>query len=126
MSEHHAPCAMGLTDHDFSETRECRRCGARKRRGTKVAEKNLRDKIVKRADAYEVYAGGGWVFHVRRHYQSTSAERANPYARVLCDVVSPACPDGETGDTYLSDIRGVLIRHRDMEAIAAVSKGAVR
>jgi hypothetical protein len=33
-------------------------------------------------------------------------------------------PDGDTGDTYLSDIHGVLIQRRDMEAIAAL-KGAM-
>jgi hypothetical protein len=31
-----------------------------------MAVKNLRGKLVKREDAYEVYAGGGWTYYVRK------------------------------------------------------------
>lgn len=75
--------------------------------------KNLCGKMVKRADAYEVWestvemfdcAPGTWKWYVLKKYQTPELEAKNPYARWFCDVVTPIVPDGEMGDTYVKDI----------------------
>ena len=53
---------------------------------------------------YEVWEGGGWTWYVLKKYQTPEKEAANPYARWFCFVKSPICPEGEYGDTYISDI----------------------
>ena len=63
---------------------------------------------IKRKLPLQVYAvpDRSWVWMVYRHYQQPKNEAKNPYARVLCDVVSPFMPNGSGArDTYLSSIR---------------------
>ena len=76
--------------------------------------KNLCGKTVKRENAYEVWEStvpmfdcpaGSWTWYVLKKYQSPEAEAKNPYARWFTDVVTPICPDGEMGDTYVNDIK---------------------
>lgn len=33
-----------------------------------------------------------------------------PYARWFCFVTSPACPDGEYGDTYVAEIKRSAVK----------------
>jgi hypothetical protein len=71
--------------------------------------KNLCGKVVTEENAYEVWAtpDRSWRWYVLRKYASQATEDKNPYARWLCKVYSPFCPDGEMGDTYISDIKRV-------------------
>lgn len=74
-----------------------------------MAAKNLRGKTVggypvDNSQAYEVWQAGTWTWNVLKHNQSTEAELKNPFAIVCCNVVTPMCPDGEIGDTYLYEI----------------------
>ncbi len=68
--------------------------------------KNLCGKMVKRADAYEVWRSydGSWTWYVLKKYQTPELEDKNPCARWFCDVVTPICPNGELGDVYVRDI----------------------
>ena len=72
--------------------------------------KNLCGKTVKRENAYEVWTNGSWTWYVLKKYQSPEQEAKNPYARWFTDVVTPMCPDGELGDTYVRDIKSVAVR----------------
>ena len=74
--------------------------------------KNLCGKTVKRENAYEVWTNGSWTWYVLKKYQSPEQEAKNPYARWFTDVVTPMCPDGELGDTYVRDIKSVAVRIR--------------
>jgi len=67
--------------------------------------KNLCAKTVKRENAYEVWQAGDWTWYVLKKYQSPENEEKNEYARWFCDVVTPYCPNGELGDTYVKDIK---------------------
>jgi hypothetical protein len=51
---------------------------------------------------YEVWEGSGWTWKVLKKYQNPEKEKSNPYARWLCDVVSPFAHD--RGDVYVKDI----------------------
>jgi hypothetical protein len=72
--------------------------------------KNPCAKTVKRENAYEVWQAGLWTWYVLKKYKSPEAEARDQYARWFCDVVTPACPDGELGDVYVSDIKSVATR----------------
>src|SRR5262249_55535969 len=65
--------------------------------------KNLCGKMVDRTHAYEVWQtpDGTWTWYVRKKWQ---ADDRKPYARWFCDVVTPACPNGEIGDVYAGEI----------------------
>jgi hypothetical protein len=63
--------------------------------------------MVSRAQAYEVWQAGDWTWYVRKKWQ---ADDAKAYARWFCDVVTPYVPDGESGDTYVSEIKSVAVR----------------
>jgi hypothetical protein len=80
--------------------------------------KNLQGKMVKRENAYEVWQNdrpfsiggdiqevGTWTWYVLKKYQAPETEAKNQYARWLCDVVTPMCPNGEMGDTYVADVK---------------------
>lgn len=72
--------------------------------------KNLQAKTVSRQNAYEVWTSAyGFVWYVRKKWQ---VDDDKPFARWFCDVTSPMCPEGETGDVYVSEIKkyGVRIR----------------
>lgn len=72
--------------------------------------KNLQSKTVKPANAYEVWSNGSWNWYVCKKYQTPEKEASNPYARWFTFVTSPMCPQGEYGDTYVSDIKSVAVR----------------
>lgn len=80
--------------------------------------KNECAKTVDREHAYEVWVNtvpvfdcepGTWTWYVLKKWQ---ADDNKPYARWFCDVVTPMCPDGEMGDTYVSDIKPYAKRIR--------------
>ncbi len=71
--------------------------------------KNLKGKTVTRENAYETIVDGTWTFYVLKHYKSTEAELADPYARVFCLVVSPMAPR-DLGDTYINNVPGLRAR----------------
>jgi len=56
----------------------------------------------------EVYAtpDKSWIWLVMKHYQKPKGEAKNPYARVMCRVLSPIVgyDRGELGDVYLREI----------------------
>jgi hypothetical protein len=87
--------------------------------------KNLCGKTVTRQHAYEVWTTTvthdprAWTWYVLKKYQSPEKEATNPYARWLCDVVTPMCPEGETGDVYVSDIKSVA--HRVENALVRIA-----
>jgi hypothetical protein len=59
-------------------------------------------------DPYEIWeSGGGWVWKVLKKWQ---VDDAKPYARWFCFVTSPFCPEGEYGDTYVTDITTHAVR----------------
>ncbi len=63
------------------------------------------------ADApYEIWEYRDWEWHVLKKYQNPEAEAKNPYARWYCLVKSPYVPEGELGDVYVQDIKGVAVR----------------
>ena len=73
--------------------------------------KNPCSKTVKRENAYEVWVStvplfdcpaGSWTWYVLKKYQ---IDDDKPFARWFCDVVTPIVPDGEMGDTFVSDIK---------------------
>jgi len=96
--------------------------------------KNPYGKTVKREDAYAVYGNDprmpGWTWYVLKMYQTPEKAHDNKYARAFCLVTSPIVGErGEMGDTYLSDIGGILIRGTDVrgEVHAKVNlEGGVR
>lgn len=59
----------------------------------------------------EVYATSNksWIWLVMKHYQKPENEVKNPYARVMCRVLSPIVgyDRGELGDVYLKDIMAI-------------------
>lgn len=56
------------------------------------------------SNPYEVWTAGDWQWLVLKKYQTPENEKKNPYARWYCLVITPMCPDGEYGDTYVKDI----------------------
>ena len=68
--------------------------------------KNLQGKMVTRENAYEVWqtSNGAWTWYVLKKWQ---ADDDKPFARWFCEVVSPYAPNGEKGDVYVSEIKGV-------------------
>ena len=72
--------------------------------------KNTCGKTVSRENAYEVWSNGAWTWYCLKKYQNPEQEASNVYARWFCDVVTPMCPDGELGDTYVKDIKSNAVR----------------
>jgi len=74
--------------------------------------KNTQGRLVTRENAYEVWQtpDKSWTWYVLKKYKSQESEDGDPYARWFCDVVSPICPNGEMGDTYVKDIKKVAIK----------------
>ena len=80
--------------------------------------KNPFGKTVTRDKAYAVYAdeAAGWTWYVLKVNQGPDSKKGQ-YASAFCLVTSPIVGDsGEYGDTYLSDIGGVLINGVDVRA----------
>lgn len=71
--------------------------------------KNLAAKTVKRDQAYEVWQSrdGSWTWYVLKKWQ---ADDDKPYARWFTEVVTPMTPNGELGDTYVSEIKANAVR----------------
>ena len=71
--------------------------------------KNLCAKTRPRGKPYETWTSrdGTWKWHVLKKWQVNDNK---PYARWFCDVVSPIVPEGEMGDTYVSDIKRHAVR----------------
>ena len=69
--------------------------------------KNPCAKRVTPETAYEVWQSydGRWTYFVLKKYQSPEKEAANPFARWLVFVKSPAYPNGWTEDGYVSSIK---------------------
>lgn len=53
-------------------------------------------------DPYEIWVEGTWEWRVLKKYQ---VDDGKPYARWLCFVRSPFCPNGEQGDCYVADVK---------------------
>jgi hypothetical protein len=61
-------------------------------------------KSAKPAAPHATFTSQGWTWRVLKTYQSPKGEQTNQYARWLCFVTSPLCPEGEYGDTYIRDV----------------------
>lgn len=64
--------------------------------------KNLCGKMREKDNPYETWTNGEWTWKVLKKWQ---ADDNKPFARWFCFVTSPFCPDGEMGDTYVSEIK---------------------
>lgn len=65
--------------------------------------KNVCGKTVKIENAYEIWKSkDGFTWYVLKKYQ---ADDNREFARWFCFVTSPFAPEGEYGDTYVSDIK---------------------
>lgn len=53
------------------------------------------------SNPYEIWVANGWTWKVLKKWQMDDNK---PFARWLCFVTSPYCPEGEYGDTYVKDI----------------------
>ena len=71
--------------------------------------KNLCAKTVTRDQAYQVWqtTDGSWTWYVLKMWQ---ADDDKPCARWFTDVVTPMCPNGEMGDTYVSEIKANAVK----------------
>jgi hypothetical protein len=71
--------------------------------------KNPCGKTVIRENAYEVWQSldGTWTWYVLKKWQ---LDDDKPYSRWFCAVVSPFVPEGETGDVYVTDVKGFATR----------------
>ncbi len=79
-------------------------------KATDKTMKNLQAKTVTRENAYEVWAskdGGSWMWYVLKKWQADDDKK---FARWFCDVVTPAMPQGEMGDVYVSEIKENAVR----------------
>lgn len=76
---------------------------------TRERVKNLCGKRVDKDNAYEVWSSldGSWKWYVLKKYQ---ADDDKEFARWMCFVESPFTPNGETGDTYVQDVKSNAIR----------------
>jgi hypothetical protein len=72
-----------------------------------MASKNLCAKTRPVTNPYEIWEAGDWRWLVLKKYQAPEKEATNEYARWFCQVVTPICPEGELGDVYASEIKGV-------------------
>lgn len=50
---------------------------------------------------------GSWTWKVLKKWQ---ADDDKPFARWFCFVTSPYCPNGEMGDTYVTDIKSNAVK----------------
>lgn len=78
-----------------------------------MAEKNLCGKTRPDSNPYETWRShdGTWTWLVLKKYQSPEKEKANPYARWFCKVVTPMTgPMGDLGDVYVKDITGHAVK----------------
>ena len=65
--------------------------------------KNICLKTRNKDHPYEVWkADGGWTWKILKKYQINDDV---PFARWLCYVESPYCPNGEMGDVYVTAIQ---------------------
>ncbi len=69
--------------------------------------KNLYSKTRPISNPYEIWESNGWMWKVLKKWQ---ADDTRPYARWFCHVTSPMCPEGESGDVYVLDIKSCAIR----------------
>lgn len=53
---------------------------------------------------------GSWTWEVYKKYQKPEKEATNPYARWFCKVKTPYVPEGELGDVYIKEIKGVAVK----------------
>lgn len=90
-------------------------------------------KTVTRESAYEVWQtpDGSWTWYVLKKYQSPEKEAQNPLARWFCLVTSPFVgEEGEMGDVYVIDIKGVARKITDRTAslptVAPKARGGPR
>ena len=61
----------------------------------------------------------GWTWTVMKAYQAPEKEKANPYARAFCRVVTPYTGSlGDMGDTYCAEIPGYFAARAKWEANA--------
>lgn len=75
--------------------------------------KNLCGKTRDKENPYEIWEANGWKWKVLKKWQSPEKEAGNEFARWFCFVTSPMCPDGEYGDTYVKDVKGIAIKTLD-------------
>jgi len=63
-------------------------------------------KTAKQGEPYAVYRSwnGSFEWHVLKTYKMAKNEKTDPYARWYVKAYSPACPNGELGDTYAADV----------------------
>ncbi len=75
---------------------------------TVVKAKNPCGKLRPADKPYEVWKQGDWTWKVLKKYQTPEKEKANPYARWHCLVITPYTGEsGEYGDCYVhADIIG--------------------
>ena len=71
--------------------------------------KNLCGKTRTKDNPYEVWKSldGSWTWNVLKKWQVADDK---PFARWFCFVTSPFCPEGEFGDTYVSEIKSQAIK----------------
>ncbi len=76
-------------------------------RNSKAPRRNVRNLCAKTRpvdNPYEIWQSrdGAWTWKVLKKWQ---VDDNKPFARWLCHVTSPFCPEGEYGDTYVKDIK---------------------
>jgi len=66
--------------------------------------KNTQAKMRKAGDPYEIWqsADGSWTWEVLKKWQ---VDDDKPFARWFTFVKTPIVPEGEYGDTYVSDVK---------------------
>jgi hypothetical protein len=71
--------------------------------------KNLCGKMRPKENPYEVWQSrdGTWTWKVLKKWQ---VEDNKLYARWMCFVTSPFCPEGEFGDVYVSEIKSQAVK----------------
>lgn len=79
--------------------------------------KNECAKMRKKNNPYEVWQAGNWLWYVLKKWQVNDDA---PYARWLCFVVTPMCPDGEMGDVYASEIKRAAHKLEGAELESAI------
>lgn len=72
-------------------------------------------KTRKQDDPYAIYKHGDWEYRILKLYQAPANAAKNQDAYALCAVKSELTfGTFELGDTYLNDIRGVLVSGTDI------------
>ena len=100
--------------------------------GAEEETKNICGKTRPESDPYAAFYSGemGWLWIVRKFYQSPARQRENTRTRVFCSVYSPmTAPGCDMGDVYLYDIMSTPGIHRlnldldDLEFLIERTKG---